>query len=275
MGLLDTATSFFKPKVLREGQQLPNRVVGGTLEWSAEQLQGYAALIGHTDAQTLPPLWPQVRASGLHLQLFSARDFPLSPIGMVHVSNVSRHFKPMAADAKLRAEAECVLQGPAMGGVVFELVTRVMPMESSDLLAEYRASILVRAPRAKSNEPRGPKKEEPADTRDWRLLKTLDVPSNQGRRYARVSGDYNPIHLTALTAKPLGFKRAIAHGMWTLSRLVSEAPSSKPQIIEAKFKKPLFLPQQVSLESMADGDSRSLRLRDAKQVLVEVAFNNL
>ena len=65
------------------------------------------------------------------------------------------------------------------------------------------------------------------------------------RRYARVSGDYNPIHLSQVTAKLFGFKRAIAHGMWTAARVISDLQASRQlsgQEIDIQFKRPLFLP---------------------------------
>jgi len=48
------------------------------------------------------------------------------------------------------------------------------------------------------------------------------VPAGLGRRYSRVGGDINPIHLFDVTAKLFGFDRAIIHGMWTLARCVAE-----------------------------------------------------
>ncbi|MDQ9817487.1 MaoC/PaaZ C-terminal domain-containing protein, partial [Acinetobacter bereziniae] len=44
---------------------------------------------------------------------------------------------------------------------------------------------------------------------EWNILE------NTGRRYAKVSGDFNLIHIHAITAKAFGFKQAIAHGMWS------------------------------------------------------------
>ena len=43
------------------------------------------------------------------------------------------------------------------------------------------------------------------------------LAADAGRRYAAVSGDRNPIHLSSLAAKAFGFPRAIAHGMYTAS----------------------------------------------------------
>ena len=57
---------------------------------------------------------------------------------------------------------------------------------------------------------------------EWRLGGDL------GRRYAAVSGDRNPIHMHALTAKPLGFPAAIAHGMWTKARCLAALESRLP-----------------------------------------------
>ena len=47
------------------------------------------------------------------------------------------------------------------------------------------------------------------------------APRDIGRRYGRVTGDLNPIHLSALSARLFGFRRAIAHGMWTKARALA------------------------------------------------------
>ena len=82
----------------------------------------------------------------------------------------------------------------------------------------------------------------------WRLEGDL------GRRYAAVSGDRNPIHLYALTAKALGFKRQIAHGMWSKARCVAALENRLPDAVtvEVAFRKPIFLPGKVAFGSRAD-----------------------
>jgi acyl dehydratase len=44
----------------------------------------------------------------------------------------------------------------------------------------------------------------------------LRLPAGLSRQYARVSGDYNPIHLSSLSAKVFGFRSVVAHGMSVL-----------------------------------------------------------
>lgn len=84
----------------------------------------------------------------------------------------------------------------------------------------------------------------------WRLAGDL------GRRYAAVSGDRNPIHMHALTARPLGFPRAIAHGMWTKARCLAAlskgpfaATTTGPFSIEVRFRRPILLPATVAFAS--------------------------
>ncbi|NWE91395.1 acyl dehydratase, partial [Pseudomonas reactans] len=95
------------------------------------------------------------------------------------------------------------------------------------------------------------------------------APADIGRRYARVSGDYNPIHLSALTAKLFGFPQAIAHGLWnkahTLAALGEHLPTANIEIC-VEFKKPVRLPGEVTLLASAAGSSGELWLKGAGDI---------
>ncbi len=87
----------------------------------------------------------------------------------------------------------------------------------------------------------------------WRLGADL------GRRYAAVSGDHNPIHLYAVTAKAFGFPRQIAHGMWSKARCVAMLDPRLPGAVrvDVAFKKPVLLPGSVAFGSRkASGTER-------------------
>ena len=91
---------------------------------------------------------------------------------------------------------------------------------------------------------------------DWR------VPADLGRRYGAVSGDRNPIHLYPWSAKALGFKRQIAHGMWTKARSVAAIENRLPDqvTVQVAFKTPVFLPgtARFRAETTDAGDAFSL-----------------
>jgi acyl dehydratase len=76
--------------------------------------------------------------------------------------------------------------------------------------------------------------------------------------YARVSSDFNPIHLSDRAARFFGLRGAIAHGMWSLARSMAWPPT--PAIgtrIETQFLTPVQLPARVAIKQWtADGQVR-------------------
>ncbi|MFT6329253.1 MAG: hypothetical protein ACJAYN_001184 [Bermanella sp.] len=81
----------------------------------------------------------------------------------------------------------------------------------------------------------------------------MDFPLGIGRNYARVSGDFNPIHLSRWTAKVMGFRQAIAHGMYSeaicLSAVLKQemqngkrALAQTPMQFSTQFMQPIYLP---------------------------------
>jgi acyl dehydratase len=111
-------------------------------------------------------------------------------------------------------------------------------------------------------------------------LPHLDVPPRQdvststfvvspgvGRQYARVSGDFNPIHIMDVTARFFGFKRAIAHGMWSLARCAAEigGPTfSRPCTLDVAFKRPISFRARTVLESWMADQRMGFSLRDSE-----------
>jgi hypothetical protein len=93
----------------------------------------------------------------------------------------------------------------------------------------------------------------------------MNFPLGIGRQYARVSGDFNPIHLTRWTAKLMGFKQAIAHGMYSKALCISvvlkqEMESRKgalaqtPMQFSTQFIQPIYLPTSGELNINRGGD---------------------
>ena len=109
---------------------------------------------------------------------------------------------------------------------------------------------------------------QPTPTHVSELARWL-APADIGRRYARVSGDYNPIHLSALTAKLFGFPQAIAHGLWnkahTLADLGEHLPAANIEIA-VEFRKPVRLPSEVRLLASAAGSSGELVLKGSGDI---------
>jgi acyl dehydratase len=75
----------------------------------------------------------------------------------------------------------------------------------------------------------------------------MTVAANVGRVYALASGDFNPIHLHPATARVFGMRSAIAHGMWSVARLLAAFGAEHSARVEANFYKPLRLPSTVEM----------------------------
>jgi acyl dehydratase len=71
----------------------------------------------------------------------------------------------------------------------------------------------------------------------------------------------------SLTAKPLGFPGAIAHGMWTKARALAQLESELPDSFEAdvRFRKPVLLPARVVFAEQRSGEEILLAVRDARK----------
>jgi len=96
---------------------------------------------------------------------------------------------------------------------------------------------------------------------------TFVVAPTVGRQYARVSGDFNPIHIADIAARFFGFKRAIAHGMWSLARCAAEigaATFSRPCTLDVAFKRPITFCARIVLESWMADERVGFSLRDSE-----------
>ncbi|PTL75665.1 MaoC family dehydratase [Vitiosangium sp. GDMCC 1.1324] len=225
------------------------------------QLALYREVCGFQRAGHLPLTFPQVLAAPLHLALLNRPEFPYRLLGMIHVRNLIRQYRRLADGAVLSVHAWVEGQREVRQGRELDLHTRVE--EGGVLVWSAVTTMLRRLPgtgeRSREDRPAGSTasaSEEDVLFANSRLVDWA-VPEDTGRRYARASGDYNPIHLYALTARPFGFPRAIAHGMWTVGRCVAElgeAAESPVLTLSSTFRRPLLLPSRVVFQTAAARD---------------------
>ncbi|HLT82746.1 MAG TPA: MaoC/PaaZ C-terminal domain-containing protein, partial [Phototrophicaceae bacterium] len=81
--------------------------------------------------------------------------------------------------------------------------------------------------------------------------------ADTGKRYAEVSGDRNPIHVSRLGARAFGFPRPIAHGMYTASRALAQLARFRGDafVWDVEFAKPVLLPGRVALAVDSAGEA--------------------
>ena len=113
---------------------------------------------------------------------------------------------------------------------------------------------------------------------------TTWTPSEQCTEvFARLSGDYNPVHLDPEFAKAAGFPTIIVHGMCVIGAAVRAAHTAAPaqsmlQKLDVRFANPVLPLQEVSFEpeikELADGVRVKLEatLDDGNRVMSPAAF---
>lgn len=208
----------------------------------ARQLEAYLEVCGLRPTPRLPITFPQVLAGRLHLHLLSDPDCPLPLLGLVHVANDIQQDQPIATEEMIDLRVRFGESREVNRGREFDLLTEAIV----DGTTRWRAITTV-LQITRRGERKGPP--PPAEVTSARYL-PLEAPADVGRRYARVSGDYNPIHLSTVSARLFGFPRAIAHGMWSLARclaLLQELRDHDPRRLTVRFKQPLLLPARAAL----------------------------
>ena len=160
----------------------------------------------------------------------------------MHVANRIEQLRPLDADERLDLRVRAADLGPHDRGTQFDMVAEAST--GGELVWRGRSTYLHRERGGRS----GDRLDEALD---WPTTAVWTVAGDIGRRYARVSGDANPIHLHPLTARAFGQPGAIAHGMWTKARCLAALEGSLPDAyaVDVRFKLPLRIPGRVAFSS--------------------------
>lgn len=213
----------------------------------------YRRICSVPDAAFLPPAFPHVLAMPLHMRIFTAAAFPVKVLGLVHLRNTIRQLRPIPVGESLQVTATFDTCRDTASGQEFDIVTRVAI--KGELVWEEVSAMLAR----RHTPGRRPTIERlPTDVDAVERKRPFTVAADTGRRYAWVSGDFNPIHLMDFTATRFGFKQTVAHGMWSLARTLGEVADMLPAAamqIDTQFKLPLYLPGEVSVSNWKRTDA--------------------
>ncbi len=234
----------------RRGDTLPaQRFELASHGMDRDALAAYQRVCGFDLSDAVPSTFVHVQAFPLAVALMADPAFPFPLLGLVHVGNRITQVRPLGVEEPLDLAVWAANRREHPAG------------QQLDLAAEARVrGELVWASTSTylhcTKPPSGPRPlrsafEVETPTTVWRL------PADLGRRYADVSGDRNPIHLSTLTAKAFGFPHAIAHGMWLNARVLAALSPRLPDsyTVEVAFKTPARLPSAVAFEAArADGE---------------------
>ena len=207
------------------------------------------------ESDIVHPCYLHSLAFPLHIKLLLLSEFPFPLMGLVHVSNQINQVRPINKGETLAAT--CCFGSLELHPKGWLFSIKVEFYCGSELVWQ---SISTNLFRTKHGYDVGSTTKSSMVTFTEPINKTWQLRANLGRRYAKVSGDFNPIHLTKWTAKLFGFKQHIIHGMWTKSYCVSALQKINPKLFSqafefnTTFKQPLYLPSQVNMAVQPSAD---------------------
>lgn len=246
----------------KPGKTLPDtqlRLVGHTVDRS--DLLEYQRICGFNNSDVLPHTYPHVVGFPLQMQLMAGKGFPLPLMGLVHVENVITVHREIRFDEALDITVSADNLRTHPKGKVVDLVTEVDV--DGERVWEGRSTYLARG-KGDADAERG---EQPPAIPTGQAVAKWSLPGDLGRTYGLASGDINPIHMSAVTAKAMGFPQAIAHGMWTYARVLGAIGpvTSGPSTSHVWFKKPVLLPGKVDFVIDKSGDQVVAGLRSSRK----------
>ncbi|MCU4311376.1 hypothetical protein KTG68_04735 [Acinetobacter variabilis] len=247
---------FKKPKAEKVLPQV--EYVVDSFKVDQKHLKAYNEVCGFKNNGYIPAIYLTVLSQSLQMHMMTSEAFPFPILGLVHIRNQVKQYRKVGVNETLTLSCKFGELQPHDKGVQFDFITTVKV--GNEVVVEALTTYLSRQKTdakaaAKSAESKAP---------DYKLNTEWKISENTGRRYAMTSGDFNLIHIHAVTAKAFGFKQAIAHGMWSKAKALANL--SLPDAYEADvwFKLPMYLPSKVEfLTAQAENDTDFL-IRNSK-----------
>ena len=181
-------------------------------------------------------------AQRAQLALMLDGRFPYPLPGLIHRRNDMRRHAVALAGAGLEIDVSVKLFGDVgnVPKIDFDVEISQAGRRVVSCTSEYRISARRRDKPAE--------KVAPDMFPDTYSQTAWTIEKSACRRYAMLSGDYNPIHLSSLLARLLGAKGSMAHGMYSVGRVAAhiERQTEMPvTAITADFRRPILLPAQA------------------------------
>jgi acyl dehydratase len=277
----------FKKKLplLPDGVELPPlEAVLTHFKATRARVDAYRAVCGGEASDTLPVAYPHVLAMPVQLALMASSAFPVRIMGLVHLRNHIEQQRPLRVGEEGRLRVWIHGHRETNAGQEFDVNTSVeidgQPVWQEtcvfmarrltrDTKKRYAGRIAagegIPAPDAESVQPASP---------DSVRTTTFVADDSIGWRYARVSSDFNPIHLTKVGARMFGFNQPIAHGMWSLARSLAALDANTfagSKRVDVVFKRPVMIPAPLTLETWHTPSGAGFALKGTERGKMHVA----
>ncbi|HQW53723.1 MAG TPA: MaoC/PaaZ C-terminal domain-containing protein, partial [Acinetobacter sp.] len=204
---------FKKPK----GEKVLPQVeyVVDSLSIDSKHLASYNEICGFKNDGFVPAIYLAVLSQSLQMSMMTNEAFPFPMLGLVHIRNQIKQARKIGTNEQITLSCKFGDLKPHDKGLQFDFITTAKV--GNEVVMEGSTTYLSRQKTEQKTAEKSKDAQEPA----YQVQAEWNISENTGRRYALISGDFNLIHIHALTAKAFGFKQAIAHGMWSKAKALA------------------------------------------------------
>ncbi|AWK74383.1 dehydratase [Rhodococcus oxybenzonivorans] len=251
------------PVVGASGDRAPDTTLAlSGVKVDPDNLAAYDRVTGLRFGDTLPLTYPFTLVFPIVMKLMVSDGFPFPAIGSVHAENVIEQFRPISVSEPLDVSVHAENLREHRKGLLIDVVSEIRV--GRELVWRQTSSFLRQQKTSLSGQPGPePKPEEVPPP----PLRTLRVDQKTISKYAGVSGDRNPIHVSTLGAKAFGFPKTIAHGMWSAAAVLGSVEGRIPEAVtySVRFGKPILLPATLNVYADHTGEGWELSLKHPKK----------
>ncbi|MGN0937245.1 MaoC family dehydratase [Acinetobacter amyesii] len=254
---------FKKPKAEKVLPQV--EYVVDSFKVDQKHLKAYNEVCGFKNNGYIPAIYLAVLSQSLQMHMMTTEAFPFAILGLVHIRNQVKQYRKVGVNETLSLSCKFGELQPHDKGVQFDFITTAKV--GDEVVVESLTTYLAR----QKTENKAAAKSTETKPAELQVQAEWNVSENTGRRYALTSGDFNLIHIHAVTAKAFGFKQAIAHGMWSKAKALSSLTLPDAYEADVWFKLPMYLPSQVEFLTAQIGKDTEFAIRNSKNKKPHVA----
>lgn len=244
---------FDKEKLKETTAFLPDMTI------SKKHLNSYCDVCDVTASETLSLLYPLSLIYPFNIRLVSSKNVPLVMFKMLNTHTTLTSYRKISLDEKL--DINCTLKDCRIMEKGLEVDIRSSLSSLGIVAWECTNTFYFRGKFSDAEEHNQryvhEKIENPDNTFQWLL------PDKNGLRFARISGDSNPLHYSRFYSKMMGFERDFAQPFLVSEKvldLLGQRAGDRPVRVDLFYKGQVYYGKNQTINSLNTGLSTSFEL---------------